>query len=115
MVYKNHKQMRNINEHVALGRNGWGYDTEDNKHFPEAVVYTKRITGRVTEARAERVLEYTRRFNEANEGLYGFSPNGYPYTCGCERDCCGCLTSIRMNVFFGVNVITLKYTRSYNY
>jgi hypothetical protein len=88
--------MRNINEHVALGRNGWGYDTEDNKHFPEAVVYTKRITGRVTEARAER-------------------PNGYPYTCGCERDCCGCLTSIRMNVFFGVNVITLKYTRSYNY
>lgn len=107
--------MSNIHESVALGRNGWGYDREDDKHFPEAVVYTKRITGRVTEARAECVLEYTRKFNKEHEALYGVSPNGYPYTCGCIRDCCGCLYSVRLNAFFGVNVITLKYTRTYNY
>jgi hypothetical protein len=91
--------------------------TETNGH--DYCVKSRTMTGRLTQKRYEILRRYVRKYNRDNSALYGVSPNGYAYTCGCERDCCGCLTRTRMDVDFQnfgrYAIITLFVSESYNY
>lgn len=62
-----------------------------------------------------RVLRLMQRFNRDANYLYGISPNGYAYTCGCSHDCCGCLTSLRRTMTISRWDIVITETRLYNY
>lgn len=54
---------------------------------------TAVITGRWTPARIKILQKRIDDINEMLSAPYGISPNGYAYRCGCEHDCCGCLSS----------------------
>jgi hypothetical protein len=94
----------------------------DNVHSDfDCTVSTRQLTGSLTKNRYKTIKSAVRRFNKQNEAPYGYSRNGYAYTCGCEHDCCGCIHSIRMGMYFDkvpnsqMYTITLKLTQSYNY
>jgi hypothetical protein len=46
---------------------------------------------------------------------YGISPNGYAYNCGCEHDCCGCLSGERIKAEFTKDKIVITHSQSFNY
>jgi HD superfamily phosphohydrolase YqeK len=77
------------------------------------------ITGKITKARRKQIEHAARVFNREWAAPYGISPNGYAYNCGCEHDCCGCLTGKGASVSYerwGKNdcaIITIW--TSYNY
>jgi hypothetical protein len=77
------------------------------------------IEGHLTGHRYEILRNYVSKFNEDNSYLYGISPNGYAYGCGCSHDCCGCLVSVRMSMTiiqsYGGAFVKLTISQSYNY
>lgn len=79
----------------------------------------RRISGRFTEKRKEILDLVVSKYNEDNYAPYGISKNGYPYRCGCVRDCCGCLVSRSMHLEYvkmGNNEMAiLSICDSYNY
>jgi hypothetical protein len=89
-------------------------DSDYDRNIRERV-----IEGNLTGRRYEILKNYVSRFNEDNRFLYGISPNGYAYGCGCEHDCCGCTTSIRMtmliNQSWGRATVKLTIVENYNY
>jgi HD superfamily phosphohydrolase YqeK len=56
-------------------------------------VMERVFSGRFTKHRRKVLEKSVRLFNNNRSHPYGTSPNGYAYTCGCEHDCCGCLSS----------------------
>lgn len=62
-----------------------------------------------------RILRLVQKFNDNARYLYGISPNGYAYTCGCSHDCCGCLCSMSRTMTIGRYSIVIRESRLYNY
>lgn len=91
--------------------------THTNGH--DHCVKSRTITGRLTPKRYKVLNRYARSFNRANSALYGVSPRGYAYTCGCEHDCCGCMISTSMQVDVKTlgkyASVTLSVHESFNY
>lgn len=58
----------------------------------DSLVGERVFSGRFTKRRRKILEKSVRRFNHNRSHPYGTSPNGYAYTCGCEHDCCGCLS-----------------------
>ena len=81
----------------------------------------REITGRFTIRRYKAITKFMRDFNRKVSAPYGVSPSGYPYRCGCEHDCCGCLVSEGISIegiteiSKGIHRMTLGYSRTYNY
>lgn len=73
----------------------------------------RTFTGRITKGRWKKLQRAARKFSNAS--LYGKSPNGYNYTCGCSYDCCGCLSSQSMQVSYQQNQVCITLSQSYNY
>lgn len=78
------------------------------------------ISGRLTRKRYELISKAVRKWNNEHSAPYGRSQNGYAYNCGCEYDCCGCMTgeSLYLNLTtIGVNRVQIKITYSigFNY
>lgn len=77
------------------------------------------ISGRLTPKRAAVIKKYAAKYNQSHSAPYGVSPNGYPYSCGCEHDCCGCLCSDSMNVEYvgggPTPEVKLTIRQSFNY
>lgn len=81
---------------------------------------TRTITGRLTQKRYDVIRKYMKQYNERFRTPYGRSERGYPYTCGHDHDCCGCLISGDMQLDFsglGANLskVVLTINQSYNY
>lgn len=86
----------------------------------DAEVEVRTFAGKLSTTRYKKIKKFVSRFNADTRAPYGVSPGGYPYRCGCEHDCCGCLVSERMSVEFnrlGKNNIEVKliHSKSYNY
>lgn len=81
----------------------------------DSQVYTRMLFGRVTQKRLQIVKRYVKTYNHAMSAPYGYSQNGYAYTCGCSYDCCGCLTSTRIEMSFSRDEILLVLFKNYNY
>lgn len=78
------------------------------------------ISGRLTPLRYRILTRIVRKFNREHSAPYGVSPNGYAYNCGCERDCCGCMTSEKCNISFADNPdntmrVKITYSVGFNY
>jgi hypothetical protein len=77
------------------------------------------ISGKFTKQRRKKIEKIVRKYNYIWSAPYGRSSNGYAYTCGCTRDCCGCISSKGMHFEFhksGNNHIAiLSIGESYNY
>lgn len=56
------------------------------------------MSGRLTPRRVAIIEQRIAEVNEEISAPYGRSPNGYAYRCGCEHDCCGCLSSDRVEL-----------------
>lgn len=50
-----------------------------------------------------------------NSAPYGFSPNGFRYRCGCEHDCCGCLSSAYADLYYTPTDVIVRVTYIFNY
>jgi hypothetical protein len=59
---------------------------------------TPLMSGRLTPRRVAIIEQRIAEVNEELSAPYGRSPNGYPYRCGCEHDCCGCLCGDRVEL-----------------
>lgn len=71
----------------------------DGREIPmETTVSLREFTGRLTPKRHKIISSYARKLT--NKAPYGYSTSGYAYRCGCEHDCCGCLTSEHGAVVF---------------
>lgn len=81
----------------------------------DIAVETRTIIGRLTRARKKLILNYVLNFNELHSAPYGVSPNGYPYRCGHDYDCCGCLSSDSMRVLFYKHRAVITHSQHYNY
>lgn len=58
---------------------------------------TERVLiGRLTPARLQAILAVVEALD--NPAPYGVSANGYPFRCGHQWDCCGCLINARASV-----------------
>jgi hypothetical protein len=82
--------------------------------------YTRTIIGRLTPKRYNAIRQVMKQYNKDAEAPYGYSLSKYPYGCGCEHDCCGCLIGESMVVDFGTIVnnqhtINITIHKSYNY
>jgi hypothetical protein len=75
----------------------------------------RKIEGRLTKKRWEIIRNYVKRYNYNNESPYGVSPNGYSYNCGCEHDCCGCLSKRYLQMLNNTNKVVLQLFVHYNY
>jgi len=75
--------------------------------------YQRTFSGRMTKARWKKLDAFARKFNHTH--IYGTSPNGYAYRCGCEHDCCGCLCGQYMHVSYKQNQVKIDLQLSYNY
>ena len=78
-------------------------------------VEVKVLKGATTPLRTRMLKKYANRYNERNSAPYGVSPNGYPYTCGCSHDCCGCMIRTGMSVEQKQDSYILKICTTYNY
>lgn len=78
-------------------------------------VAIREINGRMTKKRYETIRDWARRYNYNNSALYGISPNGYAYTCGCSHDCCGCVSGRYASLSISNNNATITITETYNY
>lgn len=85
-------------------------------------LFERVIQGRLTKSRFKIINKVVKKWNYNHEAPYGYSMNGYPYRCGCEHDCCGCLSSENISVELqSINKdkseyrISLKLNRTYNY
>lgn len=81
---------------------------------------TRTITGRITKKRYEIIRRYMKHYNERFRAPYGRSERGYPYTCGHDHDCCGCLCRASMYLDFSsidtfVSKVVLTIDKSFNY
>ena len=65
--------------------------------------YEKVIKGRITKGRFQAIKSYARK-NTFRTG-----------NCGHEFDCCGCLSSSRVEIAYKPNAIVLTRTLTYNY
>ena len=81
----------------------------------DRMIAQREIVGRVTKSRDKSISEYVRRWNKKHEAPYGYSPNGYDYSCGCEHDCCGCLSGESLSMDVKPNKITITWVQSFNY
>lgn len=76
------------------------------------------LIGRLTRKRYEFFRQVVRQVL-TDRFPYGKSPNGYPYSCGCEHDCCGCICGIYGNFtiqhWMGGFKVTLYQTIIRNY
>jgi hypothetical protein len=73
------------------------------------------ISGRLTPKRYKLISKSVRLWNNEHSAPYGRSKSGYAYRCGCENDCCGCMTgeSLKLNLItIGVNRVQIKITYS---
>jgi len=78
------------------------------------------ISGRLTPKRYKLISKAVRIWNNEHAAPYGRSQNGYAYRCGCEHDCCGCMTGESLDldlITIGVNRVQIKitYTIGFNY
>lgn len=85
-------------------------ETDDN-----VSVYVRELNGSMTEARRNIVDTFVKRYNQDNSAPYGVSPNGYPYTCGHEWDCCGCMIDNYMTVVYENDKTVLRIIQSFNF
>lgn len=69
----------------------------------------------LTLKRYEIIRKYVKDHNRVWYAPYGISPNGYPYRCGCEHDCCGCIIRNRMSIEVNKKQLTLFLSVSRNY
>lgn len=78
------------------------------------------ISGRLTPKRYKLISHAVRKWNNEHSAPYGRSKDGYAYNCGCEHDCCGCMTGENIKLDFatiGVNRVQIKLIHSvgFNY
>jgi len=97
---------------MKQSKNKWewcGKDDEDPT--------TKRVfdASRMTLARLDVIRGYVSRHNREWHAPYGVSPNGYPYNCGCEHDCCGCIIRNRMTIEYASKQVIIFHSVSRNY
>lgn len=94
---------------------------KSNESDFDARIAEKTFLGRLTKKRYQLILNFVKRFNHNHSAPYGRSEAGYAYRCGCEHDCCGCLTSEYIDIelkrlhkteFF---TVSLKHVQSFNY
>lgn len=76
-------------------------------------VSQRQFSGKLTKNRYKAINRYVRKIN--NTHIYGTSPNGYAYRCGCEHDCCGCLSSQSLEFTYKYNQVVLTFIQTYNY
>ncbi len=81
--------------------------------------YERKINGRITKNRRKAIERMVRVFNDIWSAPYGKSKNGYPYTCGCSHDCCGCLSTrsadLQFSLVGGMETATITISESFNY
>ena len=72
---------------------------------------------RLSKERYKRMMRILRIHNKGCEFRYGASQDGYAYRCGCEHDCCGCISQSAYSIKFlkDVKRIKLVYFECYNY
>jgi len=93
----------------------------DNSSDYDRSITVRSFYGRMTDKRREIITNYVEQFNESHSAPYGVSPNGYAYRCGCEHDCCGCLSrdymDIELKPLFNTGLYDIKLTRTqtFNY
>lgn len=73
------------------------------------------LNGRVTAKRKEKVQAFVDSFNESHRAPYGYSPNGYPYKCGHEHDCCGCLVGEYLTANITASRIKITHSKIFNF
>jgi len=78
-------------------------------------VFQRIIEGRLTKRRYEILSKFIRQKNNSFKYPYGTSPNGYAYNCGCEHDCCGCLSGEHIKAEFTKDKIVITHSQSFNY
>lgn len=66
----------------------------------EVAVYS--FSGRMTKLRWKILDRYCRNHSRS-------------MWCGCQHDCCGCISSTNMHLQYKHNLVTLTYTLNYNY
>lgn len=73
------------------------------------------LDGRVTAKRKEKVQAFVDKFNESHMAPYGYSLRGYPYSCGHEYDCCGCLVREYLKAEYSTYRIKITHYKTFNY
>jgi hypothetical protein len=87
----------------------------------EVLTFTREINidyrKRMNKSRYKRMMHLARYLNYHCEFRYGMSRNGYAYRCGCEHDCCGCISQsgYRLTFLENPNRIQVVYFEAYNY
>jgi hypothetical protein len=89
----------------------------DYDYEPSETTVVREFTGRITKKRYKIIMAYARKLTDT--APYGYSPNGYRYSCGHEYDCCGCLVSEHGHAQFAKhwkgNKVKVFYTQYRNY
>lgn len=99
--------MKNANKPKWILSNDSDFDREIlERHFNKNYMTPKRM---------QIIESVVARYNKNWHHLYGISPNGYPYNCGCSHDCCGCVVSQYLNIEITRTSIVLKRITNYNY
>lgn len=78
-------------------------------------VFQRIIEGNLTQKRIDIIQSFVEKANDYMQYPYGMSPNGYAYNCGCEHDCCGCLSGERIKAEFTKDKIVITHSQSFNY
>ena len=91
----------------------WKYDNDsiDSWEYWYREIDAKKLT----KERYQLIKRYVKRHNRQWFAPYGTSRQGYPYTCGHEWDCCGCIIRNRMTIEFISGKLVIHHFISYNY
>lgn len=65
-------------------------------------VATYSFSGRMTKLRWELLDRYTRKHSNS-------------FHCGCQHDCCGCVSTTNMSFEYAKNLVTLTSKITFNY
>lgn len=94
----------------------WNYVTEACDY--DRLVMTRDLTFNyleLTPKRYTKLMNGIKEYNNALRYMYGFDENGNPYRCRCMHDCCGCISSARIQIEFIEKTIRLIYIVNLNY
>ena len=82
------------------------------------------LSGRITPKRADIIKRAVDSINKNLAAPFGFSPEGYKYTCGHDHDCCGCMHRSQIIIWFvskhelnnpEKTDVYIEYAEYYNY